>query len=54
MIECIDCGVFFFTPEGREDHDRFCIGYRPNENSSVLSGRSSRIRDPDRKGGLVL
>ncbi len=29
MIPCLDCSVFFFTPEGREEHNAYCIGYNP-------------------------
>jgi hypothetical protein len=29
MIPCYDCGVYFFTPESREQHDVYCIGYNP-------------------------
>lgn len=31
MLECFECGVYFLTEEGRAEHDKFCIGYRPKE-----------------------
>lgn len=36
MIECSECGVYFFTQDGRNEHDKLCIGYRPkNEGVSI-------------------
>lgn len=35
MVKCLDCDVYFFTKEGRQEHDRFCIGYRPKEGVSI-------------------
>lgn len=29
MIPCSECGVWFFTIQGRLDHKEFCIGYNP-------------------------
>jgi len=41
MIECLDCGVYFFTTEGRQDHEKWCIGYRP-ENEGEYTRRALR------------
>ena len=27
MIQCDECGAWFFTLNGFEDHNNFCIGY---------------------------
>lgn len=29
MYVCTKCKVWFFTQEGRENHDKICIGYVP-------------------------
>ncbi len=34
MIHCDECGVYFFTIEGRTEHDRYCIGYNPAHNEA--------------------
>ena len=31
MLECVDCHVYFFTVEGLREHDKLCIGYKPQD-----------------------
>lgn len=39
MLKCIKCFSFFFEIEGLKEHDKYCIGYCPNEVVNVKRKR---------------
>jgi hypothetical protein len=41
MLECLNCHVFFFTPDGLLEHQaKWCIGYKPMEGNECLNQRT--------------
>jgi len=52
MIPCLDCGVYFFTPEGRELHNNYCIGYNPAKNEGETQKAMKTARNGLRPNGV--